>query len=343
MLGTTWQRLGPPGAAVQGGLALVAGLCYLTVLLRLRPAWNTPLLAVVAVAAGAMHGVEPYSGLAFAFVLPWITAFSVPVRHVVVVGLLDAAGVLVASFGLGLETWAGLGTTFGLLFSVAFAVAVQQLSVIREQSEVAARARASEAVFAERQRLAREMHDILAHSLSAQSVHLEGARLLLERGSDPADALERVTRAGQLARAGLEETRRALDTLRGDEVPLADRLEELAGDFAAATGARCRVTVSGDLATLVPEARLAVVRTAQEALTNVRKHAPGAEVALALRCRDRWCELNVQDTGGAPGEFRGLGSGYGLIGMRERAELLGGSLDASPNGTGFRVLLRVPA
>lgn len=115
----------------------------------------------------------------------------------------------------------------------------------------------------------------------------------------------------------------------------------LATDFRTATGAR--VTTAGDPARLAPEARLAVVRTAQEALTNVRKHAHGADVTRALRCGDQWCELDVRDTGGASGDLGDAGGGYGLIGMRERAELLGGSLDARVDGTGFRVLLRVPA
>ena len=86
-----------------------------------------------------------------------------------------------------------------------------------------------------------------------------------------------------------------------------------------------------------------MVRTAQEALTNVHKHAPAAQVTLALRCGSDGSELDVRDTGGGPGALAGAGSGYGLVGMRERAELLGGELSAGPCDSGFRVLLRVPA
>ncbi|MCE7002932.1 hypothetical protein LWC34_08830 [Kibdelosporangium philippinense] len=92
---------------------------------------------------------------------------------------------------------------------------------------------------------------------------------------------------------------------------------------------------------MAPEAWLAVVRTAQEALTNAHKHAPDAQVMMDLRCAQDWCELEVRDTGGTSGES--TGNGYGLVGMRERAELIGGTLDAGPVDEGFRVRLRVPA
>ncbi|MFI6454602.1 LuxR C-terminal-related transcriptional regulator [Streptosporangium amethystogenes] len=123
------------------------------------------------------------------------------------------------------------------------------MKTIREHGAALAEARAGEAVLAERARLAREVHDILAHSQSAQIVHLEGARLLLERGDDPA-ALDRVERAVRLARTGLEETRRALDALRGEELPLAERLERLAVEFRSVTGAPCAVSVTGNLDSL---------------------------------------------------------------------------------------------
>ncbi|MFD0536496.1 sensor histidine kinase [Actinomadura luteofluorescens] len=94
---------------------------------------------------------------------------------------------------------------------------------------------------------------------------------------------------------------------------------------------------------LPPQAGLAVVRTAQEALTNVRKHAPGARAQVALRYLTGKVELEVTDTGGTePVEELG-GGGYGLVGMRERAELIDGTLVTGPDGKGFRVSLSVPA
>ncbi|MDN3359348.1 histidine kinase [Actinomadura sp. DC4] len=198
-------------------------------------------------------------------------------------------------------------------------------------------------VLAERSRIAREIHDILAHSLSAQLVHLEGARLLMVSGRTD-EALDRVERARGLARSGLEETRRALATLRGDIPPMDVVLRELAEEHRLLADASCAVTITGVRSELPAKAGLAVIRTAQEALTNARKHAPGAAVVVALRYTDSWCELEVTDTGGTrePGPLATSGGGYGLVGMRERAELIGGTLEAGPAGEGFRVLLRVP-
>nr|BFE78999.1 hypothetical protein GCM10020093_016000 [Planobispora longispora] len=208
--------------------------------------------------------------------------------------------------------WELGGNLLGLGYAAVLAFLIRQLVVTRERSAEAAEARAREAVLAERTRLAREVHDILAHSQSAQIVHLEGARLMLERGRDPAAALERVNRAAGLARTSLEETRRALDALRGQELPLAERLERLAVEYRSVTGAACTVSVTGDPGPLEAEARLAVARTAQEALTNARKHAPGAPVTVDLRLREDWCELEVRDEeerrGGRP--RRGPATGW---------------------------------
>ncbi|MEV6503840.1 histidine kinase [Streptomyces prunicolor] len=206
------------------------------------------------------------------------------------------------------------------------------------QERMARIAEAESAAFAERARIAREIHDVLAHSLSAQLVHLEAARLLIERGADRETILERVVAARGMARDGLVETRQALSALRGEMSPLEDFLTEIVG-----TTGRAEVTVTGDRRQLPAEASQAVRRVAQEALTNVRKHAPGAKVLLTLDYGEHEVTLDVRDSGGSPGELTGAGGGYGLLGMRERAELLGGSLRAGPDEEGFVVTLKVPA
>jgi signal transduction histidine kinase len=205
------------------------------------------------------------------------------------------------------------------------------------QERVARAAEAETAALAERARIAREIHDVLAHSLSAQLVHLEAARLLIERGADREIILERVVAARGMAREGLSETRQALSALRGEMSPLEDFLGEL-----VATADRAGVTVTGERQPLPAEASQAVRRVAQEALTNVRKHAPGAEIHIRLDYGEHEVTLDVRDSGGKPGELGGSGAGYGLLGMRERAELLGGSLDAGPGEEGFVVTLKVP-
>ncbi|MGQ4373987.1 sensor histidine kinase [Streptomyces sp. SAS_267] len=205
------------------------------------------------------------------------------------------------------------------------------------QERAARAAEAESAALAERARIAREIHDVLAHSLSAQLVHLEAARLLIERGADREIILERVVAARGMAREGLSETRQALSALRGEMSPLEDFLGEL-----VATADRAGVTVTGERQPLPAEASQAVRRVAQEALTNVRKHAPGAEIHIRLDYGEHEVTLDVRDSGGKPGELSGSGAGYGLLGMRERAELLGGSLDAGPGEEGFVVTLKVP-
>ncbi|MEU6600839.1 sensor histidine kinase [Streptomyces flaveolus] len=205
------------------------------------------------------------------------------------------------------------------------------------QERAARAAEAESAALAERARIAREIHDVLAHSLSAQLVHLEAARLLIENGADRERILERVVAARGMARDGLAETRQALSALRGELTPLEEFLTEL---VSAADGAG--VTVTGERRPLPAEVSQAVRRVAQEALTNVRKHAQGARVTVRLDYSEHEVTLNVRDSGGEAGELNGSGGGYGLLGMRERAELLGGSLDAGPDEEGFAVTLKVP-
>ncbi|MEU1115880.1 MULTISPECIES: histidine kinase [unclassified Streptomyces] len=205
------------------------------------------------------------------------------------------------------------------------------------QERAARAAEAESAALAERARIAREIHDVLAHSLSAQLVHLEAARLLIESDATKDQILDRVVAARSMAREGLAETRQALSALRGEMTPVEDFLRELV------TTDRASVTVTGDRRALPAEASQAVRRVAQEALTNVRKHAPGAKIQVCLRYGESEVRLDVRDSGGrSPGELAASGAGYGLLGMRERAELLGGSLEAGPGEEGFVVTLRVP-
>jgi signal transduction histidine kinase len=126
--------------------------------------------------------------------------------------------------------------------------------------------------------------------------------------------------------------------------PMGEVLRELAEGYRTLADARCEVAIAGEPSEPPAKAGLAVIRTAQEALTNARKHAPGADVTIDLRYAGGWCELEVGDSGGTgeAGPLATSGARYGLVGMRERAELIGGTLDAGPEDKGFRVLLRVP-
>ncbi len=207
----------------------------------------------------------------------------------------------------------------------------------------AAQARA--AGLAERQRLAREMHDVLAHSLSGLMLQLEGARMLVaDNPSDPR-LPGIIERAHHLGKSGLEEARRAIGMLRDDELPGPERLAGLAAQFQEVSGVPCQFTVSGQAYELPSEARLAVYRVAQEALTNITKHACPERVEVHLGYGPCGTCLTVENFAmnwEAP-RVANDGSGYGLTGMRERAELLGGELTTAMTRGGFRVELRVPA
>lgn len=306
--------------------------------------WRRAGLAVLLGAIGgslALYGLVPHGGTGFVFAMVaiWILMnnLSLPWGIAVAVATMSGfafVGTIIndkpADYGLMV---AFVGVALG---------ATANLQRRRAQQETAV-AEANTVILAERSHLAREIHDILAHSLSAQIVHLEGARMLLARDGDRVQALDRVERAQQLARAGLEETRRALATLRGESPPPDEALTELAEEFHVLTGRQCEVEVAGTPRELTPAAGLAVIRTGQEALTNVRKHAPGAQVHVRLAYEDDHVELDVSDTGGTEPALEDMGSGYGLVGMRERAELIGGTLETGPDGKGFRVSLRVPA
>ncbi|MBS2963298.1 sensor histidine kinase [Actinocrinis puniceicyclus] len=241
-------------------------------------------------------------------------------------------GVLFGCYGLGLGRHAQ---------SQRAATAEQLLAETRRANDEQAHA----AALAERGRIAREIHDVLAHSLSALTVQLEAADALLSSGTDPQKAHNYVISARRIAREGLTETRRAIAALREDTPPLRTLLRALAESYASDTGASVTVVADREPADLQPDTSLALYRTAQESLTNARKHAPGAPIELSLVCAA--CETVLTVTNGAATApvtaLASSGGGYGLAGLRERAELAGGSLDAGAHGDGWRVALRIPA
>jgi two-component system NarL family sensor kinase len=199
----------------------------------------------------------------------------------------------------------------------------------------------------ERTRIAREIHDTLAQGLTAIALNIEGAMRMLE--TRPDQARERLGRALAMARENLEEARRSVLDLRTSSQlegkPLAEALAGLARSFTSDTGVPVRLqAVHTERLPLRMESEL--FRIAQEALTNVRKHAHAHEVELALRRRGSTISLSVRDDGN--GFSHGVRSAgpecHGLVGMRERAKLLGGRLEiSSASGKGTRVTARVPA
>jgi signal transduction histidine kinase len=265
------------------------------------------------------------------------------------------AGVLTLAFSVAvLMTVSAIENRWGEALSVLF-TAVPWFLVMRLMREIATQrnalsasraAEARAAAAAERGRLAREMHDVLAHSLSALALQLESTRLLAASRDVDLEVTRAIDQAHQLAASGLQEARRAIATARGDELPGPDRIGVLAEAFGQQSGLPVAVEVLGEPRELAPDARLAVYRTAQEALTNVRRHATAERVKIELAYLPQSTVLVVADHARAgtppPAPLELAGNGYGLTGMRERAELLGGELLAQPTDNGFRVELRLP-
>jgi signal transduction histidine kinase len=203
--------------------------------------------------------------------------------------------------------------------------------------------RARAAALAERQRLAREMHDVLAHSLSGLMLQLAGAKMLAAQAPGDPRLAGTIEHAHQLAKSGLSEARRAIGLLRDEELPGPERLRALVEEFEQDRGVPCEFTVSGPARELDSQARLAVYRVAQEALTNITKHANPDRVTLNLAYEPDATRLIIEDYAAETGRATAAGQpGYGLTGMRERAELLGGKLTTATTGNGFRVELQVP-
>lgn len=203
----------------------------------------------------------------------------------------------------------------------------------------------------ERARIARELHDVVAHHISMVSVQAETARLTTP-GMPPAGA-ERLSAIGDTARAALTEMRRLLGVLREDaEADPAVRrpqpglrlreLNELLDESRDASGTGTRLILRGPPVTLDPGVELAAYRIVQEALTNARRHAPGAAVDVELHYTGDDLLLLIRDNGpGLPAVTPG--GGHGLSGMRERAAAVGGALRTGPaEGGGFLVEARLP-
>jgi signal transduction histidine kinase len=202
------------------------------------------------------------------------------------------------------------------------------------------------AAMEERARIARELHDVVAHHVSKIAVQAEVGRV-----ADPdvsASERARLTEIGEIAREALGEMRRVLGVLRedagggGERAPqpgLAD-LEELIND-ARASGSGVRISLSGRVVPLAQGVDLSAYRIVQEALTNARRHAPGATVEVEMRFEPSTLHIRVSDDG--PGPSSGSLNGHGLQGIRERVVMVGGTVrTGAGQGGGFVVEADLP-
>jgi signal transduction histidine kinase len=196
------------------------------------------------------------------------------------------------------------------------------------------------ATIQERNRLAREIHDGLGHYLTAINIQIKAAQAFVEH--NPPQAREALNNAQTLAEEALADVRRSISQLRIDpstSSPLAERLKGLLEETRAA-GIHAKMEVEGTPASLSPQADFTLYRVSQEGLTNVRKHSNATQAELHLAYLEHTVRLVVCDNGVGTQELSG---GFGLTGLQERVQLVGGSLkvETAP-GQGFRLEVEIP-
>jgi signal transduction histidine kinase len=200
------------------------------------------------------------------------------------------------------------------------------------------------AVTKERNRLAREIHDSLGHYLTVVNVQIGAAQAMFSQ--DSKRALDHLSKAQTLTQEGLAEVRRSVAALRASPTesrPLAEAVGELVDQWNA-TGLKTTLTVLGTLRQLTPQADLTLYRAAQEALTNVSKHASANRVDLILNyVNPESVLLAVQDNGVGGAGADELNTGFGLLGVRERVQLLGGEVRIhTGRNDGFKLEVELP-
>ena len=337
-------------------LALVLAALATTVPLGLL--WSRPALAGPAVTAAAVVSLAAFHTLTIAGLLAQLIASYRLGRHgSPVLAAATAMAYLVVALAHPLH---GAGEVYLVLLVSLAPVAAWAGIARRARSEAVAHSAARQVIAGsllehtargERARISRELHDVVAHHISMIAVQAESARLTTP--GMPAAGAQRLSAIGDTARSALTEMRRLLGVLRedsrGDDVagrqpqPGLGQLTELLDMTRDASGAGARLIVRGRLPGLDPGVELAAYRIVQEALTNARRHAPGAAVDVELRYTGGALAVRVRDNGPGPPPG-GPGGGHGLAGMRERAAAVGGELrTAEAPGGGFLVAALLPA
>jgi signal transduction histidine kinase len=340
------HRPDEPPAWVGFALVVIAGSSL---------AWRRRAPVTVATVVCAAMSIAALSGYWPEFVLIlWIAVYSAAAyseRDRVIRVLLPVAVLTSTAISVG-ERWdrglnwveilADLIVTFGAPFVLGRMTFNRRRRIVRER-EIATR----QAVAAERATIARELHDVVAHHMSVMVVQAGAARAVSD--SDPAATAEALRQIEASGRTGLTEMRRLLEVLKAEgdgngkaPQPGLERLDELL-EAMRASGLPVETVVEGEPRPLPPGVDLSAYRIVQEALTNVLRHAAGANARVVVRYQQDAVELEVADDGPGPAEDLEAAGGHGLIGMRERVQLFGGEVEAGPRpGGGFLVRARLP-
>jgi signal transduction histidine kinase len=323
-LALVWRRRQPVAVL---GVAFATTLTYVVVGFPQGPIYFSLIVAFVTTV------LSGHRRLAWAtIVVGWVSFLWLGV----VIGTRDTPSLAAA---LGLASWL-----------LVLATTTDIVRMRRERSAEAARLRAEEQrvrASEERLRIARELHDVVAHNLSLINVQAGSALHLIHE--HPENAEGALTAIKQASKDALDELRSLLDVLR-DGAEVAPRvptptLADLDGlvERTVAAGIPVEVRVDGDRRPLPAPVETAAYRVAQEALTNVVRHAGPAHTVVRLSYRADALVVQVDDDGRGPGPNGGAPAGKGITGMQERVHALGGELETGARGaTGFRVRARIP-
>jgi signal transduction histidine kinase len=347
-----WLQVNQKGA----GQLIPLLVCLPVVVLR---RWPLPVLGVVTAAAGVVTATGKAS-LPFGVLLGlalYFPALGLPRPRSIALAVAVAAALGVAvvysAFAVGTAQVAAEATENFVLLAGAWFIADSVAARRRYQAGLVAQAQRERAaeVREERVRIAREMHDVVAHALAVITVQAGVGRCLA--GKRPAEASAALESIETISRTAQDELRVVLGLLRDGDAGIAP-LAPVPGlidvkdltDTVRASGVPVELRMEGTDRRLSPSLELSVYRIAQEALTNVVKHAPGARAVVDLTVSAGKVRLVVRDDGRPPGSRApraGPGTGHGIVGMRERAGAFGGRLVAGPvAGGGFQVTAEVP-
>jgi signal transduction histidine kinase len=355
VLGTTLVWIAAQDPQSGGGLAgfdafaaaLVAAACVPLAWRRRAP------LAVLLIVAGAAAVYAWLDSRAELVVPLGVAAYSASVHEdrwpaiaAILLATIAATSVVALSAPEAIANWVealvGISTLALLPILLGRIVANRRRWIKREREEAA-----RDAVAGERARIARELHDVVTHAMGVMVVQAGAGRRVLDRDRDKAaEAFRRIEESG---RTGLVEMRRLLGIFRSDAdapallpQPGLERLDELVESMQGA-GLHVDAVVEGMPRPLPPGADLTAYRVVQEALTNTLRHAEASHARILLRFLDETLEIEVADDGRGP-PAQGIVPGRGLVGMRERLTLFGGSLETAGRADGgFVVKARVPS
>ncbi|MGW0801722.1 sensor histidine kinase [Nonomuraea sp. NPDC002799] len=354
---------GPPVIDDGRSFTAVLPLLALATTLPLPLLWTQPLVAALLVSGASVLSISAFHTLTAAGVVAQLVVGHRLARH----GSQAAAGLVSVLVAVPFPVLAAAGGPGGrlhaltlLLAGLAPAAALTGILLrarTRAKVETAARQVIAETLLehtarGERARIARELHDVVAHHISMVAVQAETARLAVP--GMPEAGARRLLAIGDTARAALTEMRRLLGVLREDarDEQAAWRpqpglrlheLNELLDESRAASGTSTRLILRGAPVELDPGVELAAYRIIQEALTNARRHAPGAAVDVELDYTGDDLRVLIRDNGPGLKDDEANTGGHGLAGMRERAAAVGGELRAGAvTGGGFLVETRLP-